>query len=143
LKSELAKPVVVIIEVVLNTPCRTAEAPASVSALRSSTTTIADANKSTTAPTRTSSSRASRRGRLVTKTAYISAKFVPATSMKTVIVHCEAGANGSIERGSVENPAVASVANACAVALKRSIRGSTFVHPSTASAAISSAVKAT
>ena len=43
-----------------------------------------------------------------------SAKFVPATSMKTTTTHCVAGANGSIERASGEKPAVATVANACA-----------------------------
>ena len=39
----------------------------------------------------------------------MSAKFVPATTMKNAIAHCVAGANGSIERASVENPAVAIV----------------------------------
>ena len=44
--------------------------------------------------------------------AYISAKFVPAMTMNTTNAHCVTGAKGSIERDSVENPAVAIVANA-------------------------------
>ena len=63
--------------------------------------------------------------------------------MKTTITHCVAGANGSIERASGEKPAVAMVANACAVALKSVMRGSTPVQPSVASTRISSAVIAT
>ena len=63
--------------------------------------------------------------------------------MNTTITHCVAAANGSIERASGENPAVAIVANECATALKRSIRGSTPVQPSVASTAISIAVMAT
>ena len=69
----------------------------------------------------------------------MSAKLVPATIMKTVITHWVAGANGSIERASVENPAVAIVANACATARKRSMRGSTPVQPSSASTSTSTA----
>ncbi len=43
--------------------------------------------------------------------AYSSAKFVPATSMKTTTTHWVVGWNGSIERASVEKPAVAIVGN--------------------------------
>ena len=45
-----------------------------------------------------------------------SAKLVPARIMKTTIAHCVSAANGSIERASVEKPAVAIVANAWATA---------------------------
>ena len=48
--------------------------------------------------------------------ANMSAKLVPAMIMKNVITHWVAGANGSIERPSVEKPAVAIVANAWATA---------------------------
>ena len=75
--------------------------------------------------------------------ANISAKFVPAMTMKTVIVHCVTGANGSIERASVEKPAVAMVANACPTARNRSMRGSSPVQPSAASARMASALIAT
>jgi hypothetical protein len=37
--------------------------------------------------------------------------------MNTTTAHCEAGAKNSIERGSGEKPAVATVAKACATAL--------------------------
>jgi hypothetical protein len=52
--------------------------------------------------------------------------------MKARNTHCVAGAKGSMERGSVENPAVATVANACPTALKRLMWESTPVHPSVA-----------
>ena len=63
--------------------------------------------------------------------------------MKKTIAHCVAGAYGSIERPLVENPAVAIVANACATASNRVIRGSTPVHPRAASTMIATAVIAT
>ena len=68
---------------------------------------------------------------------------MPATSMKTTTTHWVAGANGSIDRASVEKPAVATVANECATALKSVIRGSMPVQPSSARTSISSAVIAT
>ena len=53
-----------------------------------------------------------------------SAKFVPAKSMNTAIIHCDAGAKGSIERGSVEKPPVPIVVNEWATALNRVMRSS-------------------
>lgn len=63
--------------------------------------------------------------------------------MKNTTTHCVAGANGSSERASGEKPAVAIVANACAVALNSVMRGSTPVQPRPASTRISAAVMAT
>ncbi len=68
---------------------------------------------------------------------------MPATTMNATRAHWVAAANGSIERASVENPAVAIVVSECATALKRSMCSSTPVHPSVASTTISSAVIAT
>ena len=71
---------------------------------------------------------------------YMSAKFVPATSMKIAIAHCVAGAKSSTERFSVEKPAVETAPNAWATARNRSIRGSMPVQPNMASVPIAIAV---
>ena len=44
------------------------------------------------------------------------AKFIPATSMNAMTAHWLAAPKASSERGSVENPPVGSVVNACATA---------------------------
>ena len=60
--------------------------------------------------------------------------------MKKTTAHCVTGANGSSDRPSGENPAVAIVENECAVASKNVIRWSAPVQPSTARTTTSSAV---
>ena len=72
---------------------------------------------------------------------YSTAKFVPATSMKTTTVHCVTGANGSIDRASVEKPAVATTARPAAVALKGVMRGSIPVAPKKPRTTMATAVR--
>lgn len=60
----------------------------------------------------------------------ISAKFVPATSKNATITHDVVASNGSMERASEDQLAVAIAASECGVGLNSVIRRSTPVQPS-------------
>jgi hypothetical protein len=98
---------------------------------------------SSTRYSRSSSSRHSTRVLRRTSARNISAKFAPARIMKTMITHCEAAENTSIERAWVEKPPVGIVVKVCAAAWKSVIRGSTPVSPNTVRIRICSTVRAT
>ena len=143
LKSALARPVVVIIETVWKTACRTASSPAYRSRASSSTRSSTDPTASRPMYSRNSSSRTNTPGWRRSSARYVSAKFAPATAMKNTITHCDAAAKPSTERGSVEKPPVGMVEKACATAWNRFICSSTPVQPSVASSAISTTVSPT
>ena len=64
-------------------------------------------------------------------------------AMKSARTHWDAGANGSMERGSVPKPPVGMAVNACPTAAKRSMRSSIPVQPKPARMRMRSAVSAT